>query len=195
MAEQGAPPGADGGGNVLTRKVAGLPTWGWVGIAIVGGVIGLLWFRGRKTATTPDASTATPSIVDSSGIATGQYESLLALLRDIQGQPSETLPGPAGPQGPAGPPGPSAPLSAPTNVRTTGAIWPNFLEVHWDAVPGAASYVVRGANDDRNTAGPVNATMVGGLIHNGTYFISVAAKDSSGNLGPFSAPITAHTKN
>src|SRR5258706_10255876 len=99
-----------GGGGFFTRKVAGLPTWGWLGITAAVGIVGLLWLQNRKKAAAAataatDTSTTAPQVFDSSGLATGQYESLLALLRDLQGQPSESLPGPAGPPGPPGPPG------------------------------------------------------------------------------------------
>jgi len=190
MAEQGGPPDTGGGSNLLTRKIAGLPTWGWVGVSAAVGIVMLVWLQNRKKAAAPPATTDTTgnqSVVDSSGLATGQYESLLALLRDIQGQPSERLPGT--------PDTPGTTLVAPTGVHTVNdRVWQNFLELHWDPVPGAVSYVVRGAGDDRNVP-LVTGTMVGGLVHNGSYFLSVAAKDSAGNVGPFSQPTNSHTKN
>lgn len=203
MADTGGPntgPPDTGGGNLLTRKMAGLPTWGWVGISAAVGIVALVWLQNRKKNALPaaaDASATTaPQVFDSSGLATGQYESLLALLRDVQGQPSEQLPGPAGPPGPTGPPG-STPttLPAPTGVRVESGAWTDAVAVYWAPVPGASSYIIKGAEQDRETVGPITGVMVFGLKHNGSYFVSVAAKDSSGRVGAFSQPITAHTKN
>lgn len=133
MADQG-PPDMDGGGggeSFFTRKVAGLPTWGWLGITAASGIVLLLWWQNRKknaavAASAADTSTTSPQVVDSSGIATGQYESLLALLRDLQGQPSEGLPGPAGPQGPPGTPAPLPTPATPGSVSdNSGPSWQN----------------------------------------------------------------------
>lgn len=208
MADTGGPntgPPDTGGGGFLTRKMAGLPTWGWLGISASVGIVLLVWMQNRKkNAVPPVADTTSPQVVDSSGLATGQYESVLALLRDIQGQPSEELPGPAGPAGPPGPGGPTGPpgtappppaLTAPTGVHTINdRVWRNFLELHWNPVPGATSYVIRGAGTDRGSGGPVTGIMVGNLVPDGSYFLSVAAKDAAGNIGPFSQPTNSHTK-
>jgi len=85
-------------------------------------------------------------------------------------------------------------LQTPTGLRTTGPVWTDHLEVHWDPVPGAYGYVIKGGPQDVTT-GPVSGVMIGGLVHNGSYFLTIASKNANGDLSPFSAPVTAHTKN
>jgi hypothetical protein len=105
-----------GGDNILTRKMWGLPGWGWALIAAGVGIVAIMWLRRGKTS---DTATAQPQVVDASGLATEQAETIYSQLRDLQGRPS--VPGPPGPAGPAGsagqpgdagPPGPPGP--APT---------------------------------------------------------------------------------
>lgn len=94
-------------------------------------------------------------------------------------------------------PTPTGTLSAPTGFRDTGAIWTDRLELHWNPVAGATGYVIRdvGAGTTMDV-GAVNGVMKDGLVHNGTYFLQIAAKNAAGNAGPYSMPpITAHTKN
>lgn len=91
-------------GSGLNTKLGPLPYWGWIAISAAAGIVGILWWRNRKGGQDAQAQTqpsAGPQI-ESDGMATGQYESLLALLRDIQGQPSTPLPGDPGPTPPAG---------------------------------------------------------------------------------------------
>lgn len=106
----------------------GVPNYVWLlGIALVT-VVGVVWWRSRHgqsaggggiSATNPNS----PVDASTAGLATDQYESLLALLNDLQGRPS--IPGPAGPAGPAGPPGSPgstpapAPAPAPTPTPTS----------------------------------------------------------------------------
>lgn len=89
MAESDA---TSGGG--FSRKVMGLPMWAWPAIAGGAAVIYILWRRHSKSAAAAStAATATqqqPLTNDQpSGLATDQYESILALLRDIQGQEAQ----------------------------------------------------------------------------------------------------------
>ena len=59
MAEVKAP---SGGGNVLTRKLGPLPTWGWVGI-FAGGVIIWAAVKGRKKGGTTTDTSPAPIVV------------------------------------------------------------------------------------------------------------------------------------
>lgn len=77
------------GGTGLNQRIAGLPTWGWIGIAAAGGIVLLLWFQRRNTAA-PGATTA--STVASSDDQTGALETLAAQIRDLQGANSQPLP-------------------------------------------------------------------------------------------------------
>lgn len=86
-------------------------------------------------------------------------------------------------------------LSAPTGVRIDSGAWTDRIAVYWNAVPGAVSYVIRGAEANRDTPGPVTGMMVEGLKHNGSYFVSVAAKNAAGQIGAFSPNVPAKTKN
>lgn len=81
MADTELRPGSTGGSG-LTSKMAGIPMWGWAAIAAAGGIVIVMWWRSRK----PSQSNANAATAyDASGLSTEQYESLLALLRDIQG--------------------------------------------------------------------------------------------------------------
>lgn len=90
----GPPPDVDQGSG-LNSKLGPLPYWAWLGMATAAGVVGIIWWRSRKNAgdssQAPQSSAATSP--EASGIPTEQYESLLALLRDIQGQASTPIPG------------------------------------------------------------------------------------------------------
>ena len=122
-----------GAGGFWRGRTAGLPNWGWIVGGVVVGVGVLWWLNHRKTAATANSSTGQATVVDdSSGIATGQYETILSQLRDIQGQPS--VPGPAGPAGPTGPTGPTgdpgtAGTPAPAQTPTTPDLSPRGVTV------------------------------------------------------------------
>lgn len=90
----------DGGGNLLTRQFGGLPVWGWAAIAIGAGAIVLVIRRRQSDSSTPVAPEfpIQPASI-AEGIPTEQYESLLTILRDLQGllsrpPPSTTTPPP-----------------------------------------------------------------------------------------------------
>jgi nucleoid-associated protein YgaU len=77
----------------------GLPVGVWFGLAGLGA--GLAWFLYKKhkadsaattAATATTASTASTDTGGSGGMDTGQYESLVALLQDIQGEVSTSTP-------------------------------------------------------------------------------------------------------
>lgn len=85
----GAPPDTKGkgAGSFLSSKMMGLPTWAWIALAAAGGVVALVWIQNRRGSTPPTTDTSrVPD--DQAVVSTEQYESLLALLRDIQGAPS-----------------------------------------------------------------------------------------------------------
>lgn len=94
----GAPPGGtkpDGGiGGGLNKKMAGLPTWAWIALAAAGGIVALVWMQNRRKADDTGSSTASQGASgDDAVVSTEQYESLLALLRDLQGGDSTPVPG------------------------------------------------------------------------------------------------------
>jgi hypothetical protein len=108
MADTGPPTG-------LQHKVGGLPQWAWIGLATAAAVVGMVWWKSRSTAASTTSTTPTTT-ADTSGQATGlsteQYESLLALLRDIQGNqstPVNTTPTPT----------PTPTPTAPTDVYSS----------------------------------------------------------------------------
>jgi hypothetical protein len=94
---------AAGGGNALTRKMAGVPVWGWIAI-VAAGAGAFLWWRNRKSSaaaaagsTQPQAATATcydangntvdcasPMSVGSN--ATDYFEALYTQNEGINGQ-------------------------------------------------------------------------------------------------------------
>jgi len=77
-------------GEGLSKKVAGLPTWGWIGIAAAGGVILLLWLQSRKSQAAPSTQDSSVPSTDQ----TGAIETLASQIRDLQGAGSQpTTPG------------------------------------------------------------------------------------------------------
>lgn len=78
----------------LSKKIGGLPTWGWIALAAAGG-IGFFMWRQNRAASTASTATQDTSGTSAEGLPTEQYESLLALLRDLQGHGSTpaTTPG------------------------------------------------------------------------------------------------------
>lgn len=87
----GANPGAAGGGG-LSKKMMGLPAWAWVALAAAGGAIFFVWRSKGKSADAAATTSTTPVDSTAQGLDVEQYESILALLRDIQGTVS-TIPG------------------------------------------------------------------------------------------------------
>lgn len=108
MAETDTRPPARTRPNTGGTKLMGIPTWGWVAISTGVAVVGIVWWRNRKSnqAANSQQATTTPSNTDlTAGLATDQYETILSQIRDLQGQEAgEPAPQP-GPPGPAGPPG------------------------------------------------------------------------------------------
>lgn len=132
-------------GGTFSRRVGGLPVWGWVAIAVAGGVVIFMWLQHKNNSSSGAASaqTATNMTGADNGLATDQYESLLALLRDVQGEASVHVPGPPGPAGAAGTPGPTGPAGpsgtpgAPGPQGLPGITLPAIVPVdnsHWHTV-------------------------------------------------------------
>ena len=82
MPERTPPPSPGGGG--VSKKMMGLPLWGWFALAAAGGIAFFVW-RQKNAASTTAATTDTSNTDTANGLDQGQYESLLATLRDIQG--------------------------------------------------------------------------------------------------------------
>jgi len=175
------------GGNFLTKKMFGLPTWGWVGIAAAAGVVGFTWWKSHKAATA--AATTTPTTTaDTSlnqGLATEQYESILALLRDIQGQNSTST----------NTPDPSVPV--PTGLVAVPKS--KEIDLTWDTVPGAIGYQFNVSSDAGYTSTSFRPALPGdkqtwndvGQNFIGKHTFSVAAVMPPAKIGAFSAPVTA----
>lgn len=90
----GAPPDTSKGngvGGFLSSKMMGLPTWAWVALAAAGGIVALVWMQNRKGSATPATTDTTRVPDDQAMVSTEQYESLLALLRDLQGGDSTSV--------------------------------------------------------------------------------------------------------
>lgn len=86
MAETGAPPST--GGTGLRSKLYGVPLWGWMGIAGAAAIVIGLWLQSRKKAApAPTMPTDTSAFA---GPDTGQWEAIMAQIRDLQGKPSTT---------------------------------------------------------------------------------------------------------
>lgn len=117
------PPG--GAGTGLQSKMMGLPVWAWVALAAAGGITFFIWRQKKSSA---DTITPQPVVDSESLVSTEQYESLLALLRDLQGQgageegdtPPTTVPTPPGKEPTAHPVGGSPPPLDPTLPKGTG---------------------------------------------------------------------------
>ena len=146
MADTGTERRASGGG--FNSKIAGIPTWGWFGIVAASAVVFMVWRNSAKAKAAATSDTTTPQQVSADGLPTEEYESLLALLRDLQGKPS--VPGPPGPEGP---PGPVQPASAPGAVTGFAGksgmfnylpdhktLMNGYVDLRWNAVPTATSY-------------------------------------------------------
>lgn len=73
------------GGSFLSR----IPTWGWVGIATVGGVLVIVWWKNRNSSAASDTS-APASVSDSDSDVQSELDSLAAQIRDLQGDNSTT---------------------------------------------------------------------------------------------------------
>lgn len=103
-------------------RTLGLPLWAWIPVAAGGAGLAFIYYRKRKAASAPANTTQLPDASTANyaaGLDTGQYESLLAQIRDLQGSVS-SLPtsGPTGPAGPPGPPGPPAPGTPQSGSKT-----------------------------------------------------------------------------
>lgn len=91
-------------------RTAGIPNMVWIGGAIVIGIVGLLWYFNRQNNQAATSSTTTTTDQTGQAVDTsGQFETIIAMLRDIQGNTSVPAPAPA----PAVPP-PPTPSPTPT---------------------------------------------------------------------------------
>lgn len=89
-----APPdvgGRNSGGGGFNQKMMGLPVWAWVALAAAGGIAFVVWRQSRNKAAADPA--AAPADQTAEGLSDYQFESLLAILRDIQGKNSTPIEG------------------------------------------------------------------------------------------------------
>src|SRR5258708_10264259 len=86
-------PPKQGGGSGFTKKMAGIPMWGWAAIAAAGTIVLVMWYKNKKSsATAPTLDTST--LNQAGGIDTQQYETLLAQIRALQGESDTVKPKP-----------------------------------------------------------------------------------------------------
>lgn len=84
-------PREGGSGSGLTGKIGPLPAWAWLGIAVVGGVVAILWLRNRNAAaasgssTTDTGTTGVSPDVASVANLQDQLATVESQIRDIQG--------------------------------------------------------------------------------------------------------------
>ena len=123
-------PASTGGKGFLTQKMAGLPTWGWLAIAGAAGVVAFLWIqRSRKaTDTSGDTADSNSDTSTNAGYSSDVDQSLLAQIRDLQGQGSTTTPATTTNQ-----------LPAPASLKFTSVTRTNAIAT-WAPVDGAVSY-------------------------------------------------------
>ena len=116
MADTGIPTDRPGGsapsGGALSGRMLGLPTWAWLGIAAAGGIVFFVW-RGKNQQQQQQNQAPIQVVPDNS---TGEWESVAAMLRDIQGAvsvPEVEPPEPAEPKEPPNHPPPPLPKPQP----------------------------------------------------------------------------------
>lgn len=175
------------GGTGLSRKIAGLPAWGWIAVAAAAGIVGYVWLQSRKndntTQPTDNGTGGEPGV--STQYASDVDQELLAQIRDLQGQNS------TGNQA-------AGPLAAPSGLHATG-VYTNRIGVAWTPVDGAYGYDVawtdqKGGSNSAVVLGPYYSMM--SLPRKYRYTIKVRARGLPGSsqTGTWSSPITVTTK-
>jgi hypothetical protein len=191
------------GGGALSKKVLGLPTWGWIAVAAAAGVVGYVWLQSRKKNAASDSSGQTldnsNGSSDPNGIgayASDTDQALLAQIRDLQGAQSTAVgdDGDTSTTPEATTPGQVTGLKA---VKvTTSLIW-----LTWNGVVGARGYDITWT-DAQSHVGNATSLLPGYTMFNlprgEKYTIKVRAKHDlsplgTGTDGEWSAPITATT--
>lgn len=97
--------------------------WAWVALAAAGGAVFFIWRSRSNANNAPQSTTSGVDTAAANGLDVGQYEALLALLRDIQGAQSQDLAGEQGETEPPEQPGTvsTQPVGTPTPVKTPTA--------------------------------------------------------------------------
>ncbi len=196
-----APP-ASGGGASLSKKMGPMPMWAWIAGSTLGGVVFLLWWQNRSSGQESETAPGTPNNFyvpgqDQNEIDEGRYQALLAMIRDLQGKPS-TEPGDPDPETPTEEA--AALLPAPTGFKQNDARqWPDSVQLGWNNVTGNTGYVIKEVSNNA-FPGPIDipanqsSHQIKGLVHNGSYHFTIAAKNKDGKPGA-TAYTVAHTKN
>ena len=174
--------------SIIWEKKGPLPVWAWA-LIVLGLVLAVTMWRKNKAAS--DTTTT-----DVGNVPANQAAPPIFIMP--QGPaPNVTVTVPAAPPG-AGRPGPPRNPKPPTSFRQEDdpPVWPDAVRLSWDPVPGATGYAIKDIGSGKVTpVGAVDSTMITGLIHNGSYFFQIAAKNAQGALGPYSEQIKAHTRN
>jgi len=95
-------------------------------------------------------------------------------------------------QNPAGTPAGGDKPAAPTGFRDEGPQWTYALVYRWNAVPGAASYVLSDG-DTEWPVGNVTGWQRNGLVHSGNYYTKIAAINAAGVRSDWSPTLVSHT--
>lgn len=92
MTQPPEPQPREGGGSGLSAKIGPLPTWAWIGVAAVGGIVVILWLRSRSNtqqAATP-GSEVSPSTADVANLQ-DQLATVESQIRNLQGANSTPI--------------------------------------------------------------------------------------------------------
>lgn len=90
MTQPPEPTPREGRGSGLSEKVGPLPTWAWIGVAVVGGIVVILWLRSRNAAASGSSTVDTGTTGVSPDVASvanlqDQLATVEGQIRDIQG--------------------------------------------------------------------------------------------------------------
>lgn len=113
-------------------RIFGLPMWAWLAVAAAGGIVFFVW-RGKGSGQQQAQQTPIQVVPDDD---ISQDESILAILRNLQGPPSTPAPTPT--PTPTG--GGSVPKAV-TGLKYTN-VGPDFIALAWNPVEGATGYHV-----------------------------------------------------
>lgn len=129
--------------NGWSRRVAGMPLWGWSAIAAATAVVGWIWYKNKSNANANSTTSTTDTTGNNdteTGLGTDQYETIESQIRDLQSGvaaiPTTTKTGATGPTGPEGPPGGPVPIKS-TELTTDGKVSMNVLATRYHTSPAA----------------------------------------------------------
>lgn len=168
----GGPP-ITGGGGALSKKMMGLPTWGWIAIAAAAGIGIAVYLEYRRKSTPTAAATDDGTSGGTSDTDTSDtQQAILAQLRDLQGDTSTATT--------------TTTLTAPTGLKFT-TLTTTHAVITWAPLTGAVSYVAEWQDrTGKATTTPFTASTGHSykLNKGDTVEVRVSGIDSSGVRGP-----------